>query len=82
MNQKEFVVTCPHCSEHVMIQEINCAIFRHGVFKNNPNKQINAHESKENCDKFIKEDLIIGCGKPFKLVLEKDEYTAVICDYI
>ena len=78
---KDFVVICPHCNLHVMIQEINCSIFRHGVYKNNK-QQMNPHASKDECDKCVKEDLIIGCGKPFKLVLNNNEYTAVVCDYI
>jgi hypothetical protein len=27
----ESVVICPHCNEPVIIEKINCAIFRHGV---------------------------------------------------
>lgn len=81
------VMPCPHCKIYVIIfkKEINCAIFRHGVFKNNL-KQMNPHESKVNCDKFVKENLIYGCGKPFKLekkIIDKSEYyRLVICDYI
>jgi len=81
MKSKDFTVICPHCKLYVMIQEINCAIFRHGVMKKN-NNQMNPHLSKEECDRYVKEDLIIGCGKPFRLILEKDEYIAEICDYI
>jgi hypothetical protein len=75
------IVTCPHCNLLVEILEINCAIFRHGVFKKD-NKQINPHASKIDCYQYIKDDLIIGCAKPFKLVLEGDTYQAIICDYI
>jgi len=25
------VLKCPHCNEYVIIEKINCAIFRHGV---------------------------------------------------
>jgi hypothetical protein len=78
---KMIVVTCPHCELLVEIESINCAIFRHGVFKKD-NKQINPHSSKEDCDRYINNDMIIGCGKPFKLEFEKNEYKAIICDYI
>jgi len=77
----DFTVQCPHCKLYVMIQEINCSIFRHGVYKDSK-QQINPHENKENCDRYIKEDLIIGCGKPFRLVLKNNEYFAIECDYI
>ena len=75
------IVTCPHCNMFIEILEINCAIFRHGVFKKN-NNQINPNASKEECDQYIKEDKIVGCGKPFRLVLDGETYKTVICEYI
>jgi hypothetical protein len=83
---------CPHCGVFVAIykKEINCKIFRHGVFKSNF-KQINPHETKENCDKYVEEDLIFGCGKPFKIfnIIEhtdsnekKENYYLENCGYI
>ena len=81
MLNKDFVVVCPHCNLPVMIQEINCAIFRHGVYKKN-NQQLNPHASKQECDKCIYENSIIGCGKPFKIILKNNEYVAEVCDYI
>lgn len=77
----EIVVECPHCKGTVIVEQLNCQIFRHGTFKKN-GKQINPHESKENCDKFVKEELIHGCGKPFKVVSENGAHTAVECEYI
>ncbi len=70
-------VICPHCNGSVVIEEMNCAIFRHGIFKTT-GKQIPPHASKEECDKWVQKDEIYGCGKPFKVVEKK----AVICDYI
>lgn len=80
---KEIIVLCPQCHNNVLIMEneINCAIFRHGIYKNNF-KQINPHEKKEACDRLVEEGSIHGCGKPFKLIKEENEYKAVICDYI
>jgi hypothetical protein len=75
------IVTCPHCELLVEIESINCAIFRHGIFKKN-NKQINPHACKTDCDNYIINNMIIGCGKPFKLEFENNEYRAIICDYI
>ena len=45
------IVECPHCKSYIYIlkKEINCKIFRHGVYKSN-NKQINPHMKKEECD--------------------------------
>lgn len=76
-----FFVTCPHCNLIIEILEINCAIFRHGVYKNNF-QQINPHSSKEFCDYAIQNNLIHGCGLPFKIVKVGNEYTAIVCDYI
>ena len=71
---------CPHCDCEILINKINCKIFRHGVYKNNF-KQINLHLDKNSCDKLIKNNLIYGCDKPFELILNNNEYIAIKCDY-
>lgn len=81
------VVECPHCKEPILIEKLNCCIFRHGALKNNQ-KQIEPHASKELCDYYVENQLIIGCGKPFKVILNEnsksddDKLIAVVCDYI
>ncbi len=77
------VIFCPHCNNVIQIyrNEINCAIFRHGVFKQT-GIQMNPHLPKIECDKLISQDLIFGCGKPFKLTKDNENYKAEICDYI
>lgn len=75
------IITCPHCNMYILIEQINCAIFRHGVYRDT-GQQLNPHASKIECDNAITHDLIYGCGMPFKLIQINDEYTAVICDYI
>jgi G:T-mismatch repair DNA endonuclease (very short patch repair protein) len=74
------VVQCPHCNCEVIIEKLNCKIFRHGIFKKN-GKQMNPHCPKSQCDKYVEKDLIYGCGKPFQVV-KHDVYKAVACDYI
>lgn len=71
---------CPHCDENIIIlqKDINCGIFRHGVFKNSM-VQLNPHASKDECDRVLKENLIYGCGKPFRITHDKK---LIICDYI
>ncbi len=78
---KEFEVVCPHCKEFVIIEQINCGIFRHGVFKKDL-QQISSHLSKINCDNLKHHDLIYGCGKPFKLEQKDNKWIAIECDYI
>ena len=84
------ILECPHCDEfiEIPINQINCAIFRHGVFKDTF-IQMCPHESKENCDKFIDGNLIYGCGNPFRLINEADienkeliRYKLIMCDYV
>jgi hypothetical protein len=71
------IIVCPHCDEEILIEEINCGIFRHGVFKDSL-EQVNPHESKEILDTYINENKIYGCGKPFCI---KDNIVSV-CEYI
>lgn len=70
-------IECPHCKGTVIIEQMNCAVFRHGIFKKG-GKQIPPHSSKSDCDKWIEKGEIYGCGKPFQVIDKK----AVVCDYI
>jgi hypothetical protein len=84
-NNTERIIKCPHCQEFVIIQELNCKIFRHGTFRNN-GEQIPPHSSKEDCDRFFQKNLIYGCGKPFRIVVLENEnkiiWESEICEYI
>ena len=76
------IVTCPHCNDQILIEQLNCKIFSHGILKSN-NTQINPHASKKDCDDYVNNCLIYGCGKPFEIIEnENNELTAVICKYI
>jgi hypothetical protein len=77
----EPIVFCPSCSQPVIIAEINCAIFRHGIYKHT-GQQIDPHAKKEVCDLLIERGEINGCGKPFRLEMKNGEFVAVVCDYI
>ncbi len=77
-----FTITCPNCQEIILIEELNCCIFRHGVLKEN-GAQINPHASIELCNYYIINNLIYGCGKPFQLVKnEEGIIIAMVCEYI
>ena len=76
-----FVVECPHCHLFAWIEEVNCAICRHGVFRDT-HVQVPPHASKAECDDLAARDLIIGCGKPFRVVVGDNDASAVACDYI
>ena len=68
-------MNCPHCNITIEIEQINCAIFRCGIYKHN-GQQISPHLPKEQCDQL--KDKIWVCSKPFKY----ENGTLVICDYV
>ena len=74
---------CPHCEGgiEVFTSDINCKIFRHAYLKCNK-QQINPHTPKNVCCELVKRDLVIGCAKPFRLVIKNDKITVEKCDYI
>lgn len=74
-------VECPHCNGTIIIEELNCRIFRHAVLKENFT-QINPHAPKEECENYIEKNLIYGCGKPFIVIFRDNKYISEICDYI
>jgi hypothetical protein len=75
------IINCPHCNEPVIIDELNCKIFRHAIFKNS-GLQINPHATKLECDNYIENNLIFGCGKPFRIIDIDNKYDIEKCDYI
>ena len=74
----EPIIFCPHCKEPIIIEKINCGIFRCGILKKD-NTQINPHLDQESCEKLIKNEEIFGCSRPFRIL---PNYTVEICDYI
>lgn len=70
---------CPHCKTTIEVSQndINCKIFRCGIYKQN-GLPISPHTSKTDCMKLVENDLIYGCGKPFIF----DKSNVKICDYI
>ena len=77
----EIFVECPHCGGGILVIAINCAIFRHGVFKG-VTRQLPPHETKSECDSLSQQGVIWGCGRPFRLEKGDSVYTAVKCEYI
>lgn len=69
--------SCPHCGIIIDVVEMNCKIFRCGIYKCN-GIQIPQHLSEVECKALA--DTIWGCGKPFYYneITKKME----ICDYI
>jgi hypothetical protein len=79
---KMLIVQCPHCIQIIEIVEVNCKIFRCGIYRDTY-LQIPPHLPKSRCDFLSNNDKIYGCGKPFMIVLQSDDtYTSKVCDYI
>jgi len=75
-------VKCPHCDGIAEIESVNCAIFRHATFKGT-NQPIPPHSPLHDCERFLRESMVYGCTKPFRLVKNaNNEYDAIKCDYI
>lgn len=72
------VICCPHCQTTIVVEELNCRIFRCGILKSD-GKQINPHLNKPECDRLYTNGLIYGCGKPFYVDISGNP---TICDYI
>jgi hypothetical protein len=74
---------CPHCQGDIIVHknEINCCIFRHAILKSNY-QQIDPHLPKDKCDALVREDLVYGCAKPFRIRIDNHRFVIEICDYI
>jgi hypothetical protein len=82
MNNENNIIICPNCNDPIIIQEINCGIFRHGVMKTT-GEQIDPHLEKNKCHYLFNSNQIYGCGKPFRISVNPDKtYFVEICDYI
>jgi len=75
------IVICPHCKAPIIIQKVNCGIFRHGVLKQT-GKQMKPHLDKVTCEQLFNNNMIYGCGKPFKIVQNNDVLIVTVCGYI
>ena len=79
---EEPIIICPHCKEPVLIEKLNCGIFRHGVSKVT-GQQLAPHLDKQNCDSLKERDLIYGCGRPFQVKIDANGFFfAEECGYI
>lgn len=80
-----FVTQCPHCRDELYLleTELNCGIYRHAVEKNG--NSVDPHCSKERMDVLIKNNVIFGCGQPFRIVMEVKNgvncMNAISCDW-
>jgi len=83
-NGNLYTFNCPHCDGYIEVEEqqVACQIFRHGTFKQPGLPPINPHASKEECERLLRENLILGCAKPFKFFFAQPQNYVEPCDYI
>ena len=60
-------LTCPNCGVSIVIESVNCGIFRCGVYKLSK-QQIDPHAAKETVERLLANGEIYGCGQPFQLL--------------
>jgi hypothetical protein len=78
------LLTCPNCGVSIVIESINCGIFRCGIYKLS-NQQIDPHASKATIDRLLAGGEIHGCGQPFQLMVfpTDDKKTRLVkCEWI
>ncbi len=71
------IYKCPNCNTIWEIQEMNCGIFRCGVYKSTW-KQIDPHLDEKACNAI--KTIIWGCGFPLRF--DKDLNKFIVCKYI
>jgi predicted protein tyrosine phosphatase len=76
---------CPHCDElcTVLENQVNCRIFRHAQLRPEVSgvrrlRWLNMHAPQRECERWVREGLIHGCGRPFRF----DGRTVTKCGYI
>ena len=72
------MIECPHCKITIIVEALNCRIFRCGIKKSN-GTQIDPHLNQASCEFLYNNGLIYGCGKPFRVDMSGNP---VPCDYI
>jgi len=78
---EEPILICPNCKDFFIMEKMNCGIFRHAIHISN-GEQINPHASKEECEYYVNNKLVYGCGKPFIIKIINNKFETQICDYI
>lgn len=87
-NDNFYAFPCPHCLSFIRVKadELNCRIFRHGIYKKNY-RGIPPHLPKKKCEELVRRACIFGCAKPLEFIgggkgnLEDKSCVVRKCDY-
>lgn len=72
------MIVCPH--EPVLIEKINCGIFRHAVLI--ATGEVSPHLNEEGCET-LQNKLVYGCCKPFQIIKTcENVFKIQVCEYI
>ena len=72
------LIKCPNCNLPILIESINCGIYRCGVFRSN-GQPVYPHAPRIECEFYVNNQLIYGCANPFKY---NGKDPPEICEYI
>lgn len=72
-------VACPHCGVGIVVDALNCGIFRCGVWRAT-GAQLDPHLPEEECRAAV--GLIWGCGRPFQITVESGVFRVAACGYV
>jgi hypothetical protein len=77
-----YLFDCPHCQDKIMvdIKQLNCKIFRHGIYKKTY-RQVDPHLKKEDCEYLVSNDEVYGCCKPFEIIEKNCKLYCIKCEY-
>ena len=75
------IIICPHCSDPVVIAELNCCIFRHAIYRDSY-EQIAPHTLKADCEALLATNKVYGCCKAFRVINKDGQYISEVCEYI
>ena len=80
-----YTFLCPHCNDVCTVQknQIHCRTFRHAQLRPDARgggrlRFLSMHAPQHECERWVREKLIFGCGKPFRF----DGRTAIKCGYV
>ena len=84
MLKKDIIIISAHCPNLKKERKLQDLVENLQGLRNKFDILVISHTpiSKEICDKAVAENLIYGCGKPFKIILKDDKFIIEVCDYI
>lgn len=82
---KVYIFDCPNCGFAIQVEfgQLNCREFVHGYYFTKINEniilrdQVNPHLDERSGLDLVSKGLIVGCGRPFRIVQNGEEFTCI-----